>query len=185
MVRAALTLHPNARCWAVEGIEVGIERSGERALTLAYRLTGETGALRLPPLAASTRGDELWRHTCFEAFIQAPDAGGYWEFNLSPSTRWGAYRFSGYRSGMSQADAIAAPRIKVQVDKGQMSLAASLDLASLPDLPADQPWRLGLSAVIEEADGNVSHWALAHPPGKADFHHALGFALDIPATEGP
>ena len=41
---------------------------------------------------------------------------------------------------------------------------------------------LGLSAVIEEADGNVSYWALAHPPGKPDFHHSDCLALELPAA---
>ena len=40
--------------------------------------------------------------------------------------------------------------------------------------------RVAISAVIEEADGTKSYWALAHPPGKPDFHHADGFALQLP-----
>ncbi len=185
MRRAELTLHQDSRCWAVGRIEVGVERPRDRTLTLAYLLTGETSGLRLPPIGASARADELWRHTCFEAFIQVPDGGGYYEFNVSPATQWAAYRFSGYRSGMSPADVTAAPRIEVRVDQNRMSLAASLDLEPLVDLAADKPWRLGLSAVIEEADGYLSYWALAHPRGKADFHHAEGFALSVPAPARP
>jgi hypothetical protein len=52
----------------------------------------------------------------------------------------------------------------------------------LPDLPSDAPWLLGLSAVIEEMNGRLSYWALAHPPGKPDFHHADCFALELPAA---
>jgi hypothetical protein len=33
--------------------------------------------------------------------------------------------------------------------------------------------------VIEEAGGGISYWALAHPPGRPDFHHADGFALEL------
>jgi hypothetical protein len=40
-------------------------------------------------------------------------------------------------------------------------------------------WRLGLSAIIEEASGRRSYWALAHPPGKPDFHHPDSFALRV------
>jgi hypothetical protein len=40
---------------------------------------------------------------------------------------------------------------------------------------------LGLSAVIEETSGAKSYWALAHPPGRPDFHHADGFALMLDA----
>jgi hypothetical protein len=35
--------------------------------------------------------------------------------------------------------------------------------------------RLGLSALIEDSDGGKSFWALAHPPGAPDFHHADNF----------
>ena len=42
--------------------------------------------------------------------------------------------------------------------------------------------QLGVSAVIEETNGRKSYWALAHPPGKADFHHDDGFVLQLPAV---
>ena len=35
------------------------------------------------------------------------------------------------------------------------------------------------TAVIEEADGTKSYWALAHPSDKPDFHHPDSFALDL------
>jgi hypothetical protein len=33
--------------------------------------------------------------------------------------------------------------------------------------------------VIEDTSGHKSYWALAHPPGKADFHHSDSFALEF------
>jgi hypothetical protein len=47
-------------------------------------------------------------------------------------------------------------------------------------VPPGASWRLGLSAVIEETSGRISYWALAHPPGKADFHHSDCFAHELP-----
>ena len=44
------------------------------------------------------------------------------------------------------------------------------------------PLRLALSAVVEADDGTLSYWALRHPPGRPDFHHADGFVLRL---EGP
>ena len=41
-------------------------------------------------------------------------------------------------------------------------------------------WRLALSAVVEETDSRFAYWALAHGPGKADFHADAGFALSLP-----
>jgi len=46
-------------------------------------------------------------------------------------------------------------------------------------LPRDVIWQLGLSAVIEEKSGRKSYWALAHPPGEADFHHSDCFAHEF------
>ena len=34
--------------------------------------------------------------------------------------------------------------------------------------------RVSITAVIEEKGGRKSYWALAHPPGRPDFHHADG-----------
>ena len=116
--------------------------------------------------------DGLWRRTCFEAFIRAGSGGGYDEFNLSPSGQWAAYSFSGYRAGMASAD-VAALAIGFRAEAGGCELRARLPL------PGEGPWRLGLCAVIEDIRGDRSYWALAHPPGQADFHHPDAFALEI------
>jgi hypothetical protein len=55
-----------------------------------------------------------------------------------------------------------------------------LDAEIRPDhLPAGRSLRLGLSAVLEDADGVLSYWALRHPPGKPDFHHTDTFAMQL------
>jgi len=181
-MRRTLNLHPDSRCDAVTLIEVDVERPGPYALELRYRLTGAMNGVRLPPSAAPDRADELWRHTCLEAFVRAPDDEGYYEFNFAPSTQWAAYRFSSYRDGMRVVDNIAAPRIETQAADDGLTLQVSL---SLEPLPGERPWRLGLSAVIEEASGRKSYWALAHPPGAADFHHADGLVLVIAPPARP
>lgn len=181
----ALKLHPGFRCEAVAGIAVEALRAGAGGLELRYGLTGAIGALRIPPLAAPVRADELWRGTCFEAFVRGPAGAGYYEFNFAPSTAWAAYRFSGYRAGMADVDGIEAPRMAVEADAGRLSVSVSLNLEGLADLAGAAPWRLGLSAVIEAADGGRSYWALKHPPGDADFHHPDGFALELAAGRRP
>jgi hypothetical protein len=173
-MRLALRLHPDLRCDAVMAIAVEVARPRVGALLLSYEVTGAIGEIRRPPIAVPARADELWRHTCFEAFIRPTAREGYLEFNFAPSTQWAAYRFDGYRSGMRVAD-IAAPRIEVQSAPGRLSLQLALELDGLPP----GAWRVGLSAVIEETRGRLSYWALAHPPGKPDFHHADCFACEI------
>jgi hypothetical protein len=178
-MRRALRLHPDSRCAAVTRIEVDVTRPRAGGLALSYVVTGTIGGMRLPPVTDSARADELWRHTCFEAFVRASPGEAYYEFNFAPSTQWAAYRFDGYRSGMRVAAEIAAPRIDVQSAAERYTLQVALELDELSGLPRKADWRLGLAAVIEETNGNKSYWALAHPPGKPDFHHADGFAYDL------
>lgn len=173
-MRQALTLHPDFRCDAVRRIVVDLARPRPGVLALRYDLTGDVGGLVLPPPAAPDRTDELWRHTCFEAFARDPGGEAYTEVNLAPSTQWAAYRFDGYREGMRPAD-MPPPAIAVRQTDNGLQLSAELALA-------DAPFRLGLTAVIEEAGGRISYWALAHPPGRPDFHHADCFALQLTAT---
>jgi len=132
----------------------------------------------MPPVVVTSRSDQLWRHTCFEAFVRASAGASYYEFNFAPSTQWAAYRFSGYRTGMRVASEIGAPAIDVNSNDDCYTLQVALALGRLTELPRNAPWRLGLSALIEDTSGCKSYWALAHPPGKPDFHHADCFAYE-------
>jgi hypothetical protein len=173
-MRQTLKLHPDSQCAAVTGIDVDVVRPRMAALLLSYFMTGAIADLRLPPLVAAARADELWRHTCFEAFIRPAGGEAYYEFNFAPSSRWAAYWFDRYRSGMRAAE-IAAPRIDIQSTPTHFTLHAALELAA----PPAGLCRVGLAAVIEEASGRLSYWALAHPPGKPDFHRADCFTCEI------
>ncbi|MHB8530649.1 MAG: DOMON-like domain-containing protein, partial [Caulobacteraceae bacterium] len=148
-------------------------------LALTFLVTGAIADLHWPPIAAPSRAEGLWRRTCFEAFVRPLSGTGYFEFNLSPSTRWAAYRFEDYRGGMRLAGGFGPPAMTARAgaEHGEVEVVLNLDL--LPDLPGEAPWRVGLAAVIEEASGRRSYWALAHPPGRPDFHHADGFALEL------
>jgi hypothetical protein len=179
-VRRALSLHPDSQCEAVTRLEVDIARPRPGVLTLDYVMTGAIGDLYLPLAASPVRTDELWRRTCFEAFVRPLPGDAYFEFNIAPSRQWAAYRFDGYRAGMSAPGEVPTPDIDVRTDAERFEMRVSLDLGGLPGLLRDTAWRVGVSAVIEETNGRKSYWALTHPPGKADFHHADGFALEIP-----
>jgi len=171
-----LRLHPDSSCLAVAHIDVEVLRPQAQILTLVYVVTGTIRDLAVPPVAAATRTDELWRHTCFEAFVGSSQSVAYYEFNFAPSTQWAAYRFSDYRTEMCVATEINAPQITVRSNPERYVLRASLELSRLS---LSSRLRVGLSAVIEETSGHRSYWALAHPPGKADFHHSDSFALEV------
>ncbi len=180
-----LKLHPDSRCVAVTDIGVEVARARPGELRLGYVVTGKIGALRLPPVTASARADNLWQHTCFEAFLRPGAGAAYCEFNFAPSTQWAGYGFTEYREGMRALTALHAPHIAVQSGDTHYRMQITLDLDALPDLTRGAIWRVGLSAVIEETDGNKSYWALKHPPGKPDFHHSDCFALALAAASRP
>jgi hypothetical protein len=128
----------------------------------------------IPEAKDPARADELWRTTCFEAFLRIPGADPYREWNFAPSGEWAAYDFASYREGRSDAE-VPAPYIRVEDNLTWWALGATIPVA------ADAVWALGLSAVLEEKDGTKSYWALAHPPGdKPDFHAADCFAASLP-----
>jgi hypothetical protein len=177
-----LTCHPTTASAVIDRIEVQVFRPSNPTLELRYTVFGDVDGVLIPAESPPRRADKLWQHTCFEAFVAV--GARYYEFNFSPSTEWAIYRFSAYREGMTAAEA-APPRTAVRRDEGCVTVDAAIDLDSLPELRASGGLRLGLSAVIEDTQQRISYWALAHPPGKPDFHHADGFALKLPAHIHP
>lgn len=176
-----LKLHPESRCNAVSQIGVSITRPWPKTLVFDYIVTGRIENLRLSPISYPARSDELWQKTCFEAFVRPSGDAGYFEFNFSPSTQWAAYQFDDYRKGMRNLRKIDVPRIDVDAGDEVLKVTTFLELVQLPELLHVDGLEFGISAVIEETNGNKSYWALAHPPGKADFHHNDGFACDLSA----
>ena len=153
-------------------------RSSPAGLTVQYFVTGDIRALLLPLPSGPGRANELWRHTCFEIFLRKPADDAYCEFNFAPSLQWAAYRFDGYRCGMRDLE-IPPPRVSIRQDGTSLELRAALALDGLMDPDVETKWNLALSAVIEETNGNISHWALAHSPGKPDFHHRDAFMAPL------
>jgi len=170
---ASLQLHRDSQAAFIKAIDVEIHRPSPERLTLRYRLTGDLSFIVYPPPATPARADNLWRNTCFEAFIGLP-GGAYIEFNLAPSRPWAAYHFDGYRDGIRPHE-VTDPHIAISAFGG---LVLTADIA----IPAEAI-RLGLSAVIEARNGTKSYWAIAHPPGHPDFHNRDCFALELPAVE--
>ncbi|HVY87914.1 MAG TPA: DOMON-like domain-containing protein [Hyphomonadaceae bacterium] len=181
-MRMSLKPHADYPCAALRSLEVEVDRYVSGRVDLLYVATGAIDQLVIPRPATPARADELWKHTCFEAFARQPDAENYTEFNFAPSGAWAAYRFARRRSGMGNLDNVPAPSTVFKADAKRLELAVTLDLSKVLELPLEAPWRAGITAIIEEASGAKSYWALAHPQGNPDFHHADSFALDLPVT---
>ncbi len=180
-LNAPLRCHPATPAGVPLALAVEVQTRAD-GLWLRYTLRGDTGALRIPAPAAPVATDGLWQHSCFEAFVGVESDAAYREFNISPSSQWAAYRFAAERERDTAAEAREpAPSIstRVQRDAQCLQLSVCLPSSALPRGPA--PLSLGLSAVIEEADGRLSYWALHHPGERPDFHHAAGRTLRLAA----
>jgi hypothetical protein len=168
----SLVAHPQTPPRAVKSVTVQLHR--ERGLDLLYVVECDPARLVLPPLQKPHRADGLWQTTCFELFVR--DGGqAYREFNFSPSSQWAAYGFRNYRAGRNPLALDEPPQAKLlPLEPNALRLRASIATALAPSA------RIGLSAIVEEADGTKSYWALAHPDGPPDFHHPDGFAIELP-----
>lgn len=166
--------HPDHPPSIVSAVDVRVGGNDPNWLQLRWRIEGSS-KLALPAITARSRVDGLWQSTCFELFAKPEDGETYCEWNFSPSRQWAAYDFASYREGMRNRDVYRAP-------DGVMRPGSTFAIfdAAIPrvELPAGS-CTVGLSAVIEEEGGARSYWALAHPSGKADFHHAACFAARL------
>jgi hypothetical protein len=175
-MNAVLTPHPSTPGRAVHRLEASVSTGAGGTLGVSYRLTGDLGRVRIPELSASGFADELWQHTCFELFARREGDEEYRELNFSPSGEWAVYAFERYREGMRRVADARARRIAVSRRGDTLELDATIDAARVGMRP---PLRVALAAVVEEMDGTLSYWALAHAAGKPDFHHASAFTLEL------
>lgn len=174
-----LTAHPDHPPLEVSRVEARVLNSDSDWLRLRWQIEG-IGKLVVPPFAGRGRADELWRTTCFELFLR-PDGGqAYCEINLSPSERWAAYDFTGYRDGMTERPFPREPECTLRLGTAMAIFDATVPRGGLPDADC----AAALCAVIEEAGGTKSYWAISHPESGPDFHHDACFAarLAAPAT---
>lgn len=171
----ALVCHPASPDHAVAAIGASITQDAA-GLTVDYRLTGQLAALRIPNMATRLPPERLWAHTCFELFVGAEGEAAYREFNFSPNGQWMRFDFADYRQAID-APGGPVPQIAVGMDDGALALTARLPSALLPA----GRLRVGITAVVEHADGSHTYWALQHPAAQPDFHHRDGHALALKA----
>lgn len=143
-------------------------------MALCYRLCAAPNALRLPAPRPPAFADGLWQHTCCELFV-AVDAEKYREFNFSPSGEWAVYDFADYRERIDSAVTVP-PQISLAHTNDAVELRVLIPAALLPGGAALQ---VGLTAVLEAADGSKTYWALAHAAAQPDFHLRQSFALTL------
>lgn len=166
---AGLKLEASAR---LEG------EGSQRRLILSYSAGGALEKILWPASLSSKtqRKDELWKHTCFEAFIKPEGQDQYWEINLSPSGDWNVYRFTSYRDGVTKEEAIQSLHPTFRRDGEQWRLSCELWVPAWANAIGLE---VGLTSVIEEISGEISYWAIHHAGPQPDFHLAESFTSHI------
>src|SRR5215813_13951933 len=152
-----LRCHPSTRSKSVRDIQVVVRRSASDVLHMTYFLNGDISQIRIPPASAPRIGTQLWRHTCFEAFIAVEGQYAYHEFNFAPSGEWAVYAFLSYRKRGPHVSEMVPPSIGVRSTQNRLELDTLVRLDGLSAIHRRASLRLGLSAVIETSN-RLSYW---------------------------
>jgi hypothetical protein len=162
-------------CKDVYSLQIEVDTLPDNGLKLRYELIGNMTKLSIPAPQPPAEIEGLWNHTCFEAFVAVEGERGYREFNFSPSGQWAAFGFSSNRK-RSDWKSARFPEIMIERDQvGCFRLEANIAGEDMPSNVGEKPLQLGLTAVVESSDGNLSFWALTHPSDRPDFHLRDGF----------
>ena len=166
--------HPQSGALAAT-VAARVELGKGFRLELEYVLAGDLAQLAIPRRVRAGRAERLWEHTCFEAFVAPAEGTRYCEINLAPSTEWVAYAFDSYRHGMRPLELKKPPALQVAETASELRVTAAIELGNLADAP--WPWRIGLTAVVEDRTGARAYYALKHSREKPDFHDAVSFTV--------
>src|SRR5438094_538298 len=141
-----LKCHPFTRTNIVRTIQVLVCRSANDELQITFLLDGDISRISVPLPGVPRIAGDLWRHTCFEAFIAVEGQSAYHEFNFAPSREWAVYGFRDYRDGGLLADETMRPQIAVRSTDRRLELDALVRLDRLSAIHQHAGLRIGLSA---------------------------------------
>ena len=148
-----LKRHPASNGFAAAHVEVDIARPREGHLVFSYIVTGKMGDIRLPPTMPAVRTDNLWQHTCFEAFIR--ERVGHLVLRVQFFTLDAMGGLSVQRLPQRHA---RGERGRRAADRGAIRTSSCYiagrhwSWIACRTCRRDASWRLGLSAVIEEPE---------------------------------
>lgn len=119
-----------------------------------------------------SRKNELWKTTCFEAFVQIDGTDVYFEINLSTLGEWNIYKFQSCRTPQPPNEWEDAYLENVQFKPGQLQASFHFPLKK------DQKIKVGLTAVIDFIDGRKNYYSLKHTQQNPDFHDFKTFLIE-------
>lgn len=143
-------------------------------------------------VVANQRQTELWKSTCFEAFLKVPGTTDYFELNFSPSGAWNSYIFEGYRNPdpPQEFQSISFVKNDIQIKELSFSFEVQVNAETaesknlsptesdlLKELFSAPRLEIGLTTVVLFNDGQKKYFALKHVSDKPDFHQFDSFII--------
>ena len=174
-----LACHPKTPAEYIEFIQICCEITTQGRLWLRYHIEVPEPMLVIEEFLDPVRADDLWKTTCFEAFLSIGDEPEYIELNFAPSSQWAAYQFTGYREGRTDLQILSAPEIYLDMSNSHFALEATI---ALPPEWCQGSLDIGVTVVAEEPGGTKSYWALDHKKAEPDFHDRSCFTLQLEAA---
>lgn len=184
-VSGGFALQPHPRTPVPSGWRVDVAtRWSSPGLVVEYTLAVPAGRVALPPRSAVPGvRDLLWKGTCGELFVGVRGEPGYIEFNFSPSGDWASYAFDGYReNGRGRSWHGPPPEVRVVQGEDATRLVATVPHEAFLCLQRDglmPPLEASFTLVLEDLQGGLSYWSVAHPRAEPDFHDRAGFVADF------
>ena len=151
-----LNISPNKR--AIGSVDSKIS-TADRRLSSIY-VPNDPENLRF------TKKEGLWDSTCFEIFIKS--GNHYIEWNFAPSGEWWVMDFSDYRKRIGSVEVgTLIPHKMEWAHREGLECHVSIPVKK-------EKFEIGISCVLE-VGATKTHWALAHPKDKLDFHDSTCF----------
>ncbi|MFN7684294.1 MAG: DOMON-like domain-containing protein [Oligoflexia bacterium] len=147
-----------------------------QSVRLEFSWDAEWPLQGVPEKRVSTPGSrvhELWKSTCFEAFIALQNER-YLEFNLSPAGLWNVYEFENYRTPQPPQPSDGWSLEEFESGPGHCRGRFSKQNGLFLD-PEIKKLQINLTSVTQALNGTMNYWALQHPEKGPDFHDRRGF----------
>ena len=171
-----LALKPFQKLTLPEGAKLQLDADlkllGPDSLELTFSWTDSKNLIIQPESPGMGRHHELWKQTCFEAFIQPANKVPYFEVNLSTQKAWNVYGFEAYREPQPPTEVSSADAIKIDVKEGNLKAVIQFRKSEFKKV------KVSLCAVLNLKDIGPTYWSFAHADQKPNFHKFESFIIE-------
>lgn len=161
----------------------------QKSILLSFEIYDPSNII-LNPLSEElkpSRRNELWKHTCFEAFLKLPQTTHYFEINQNQSKDWNVYEFSEYRTGMQESKHLMLMQLSTQKSEPQHKTKIISEYQWSQNFLSQNNFetlQVGLCAVIESVHQTIDYYGITHSnKDQPDFHHFNSYKYTLSKSE--